>query len=398
MEDKKENKSKKKNVIIWVSIIFVVLLICIGAGAYYYYTMEQNKISEINLSQKEALKDFSEEVKYGQEISYDELLDKLVDTSKLQENTSISIKINDKELSKEETFKFEQLGTYTVNVKIKNIYTYSIINFVNKNIENEKTLEIIIEDKEKPTITGASDKEITVGDNLNLQEGIKATDNIDGEVEVKIEGTVDNQKPGSYSIKALASDKSGNIEEATFTVTVKEKPKADTSTSSNAENKNSGSSTSSGSNKNSGSSTSTSSGSNGSSNNTANKAGSAKEYIQDILRLTNQYRKEKGIAALLLDSKLSSAAQKRATELVSTPSHTRPNGTSCFTVLDEYGIDSWSCGENIAYGQSNGTAAAQWWRNSSGHYKNMTSTEFNKIGIGAYYSGSRWYWVQLFTN
>ena len=381
MEDKKENKSKKKIVIIWTFIILAVLLICIGAGAYYYYTMEQNKISEINISQKEALKDFSEEVKYGQEISYDELLDKLVDTSKLQENASINIKINDKELSKEETFKFEQLGTYTVNVKIKNIYTYSITNFVKKDIENEKTLEIIIEDKEKPIITGASDKEITVGDDINLQEGIKATDNIDGEVEVKIEGTVDNQKPGSYSVKVVASDKSGNIEEATFTVTVKEEPKVNTSTSSNAESK------SSESNKNSGSSTSA-----------ANKGGSAKEYIQDILRLTNQYRKEKGIAALVLDSKLSSAAQKRATELVSTPSHTRPNGTSCFTVLDEYGIDSWSCGENIAYGQANGTAAAQWWRNSSGHYKNMTSTEFNKIGIGAYYSGSRWYWVQLFTN
>ena len=186
---------------------------------------------------------------------------------------------------------------------------------------------------------------------------------------------MDNKKAGKYNIKVIASDKSGNTENATFTVTVKEKPKVTTSTTSNGNSK-----------------------TNGSSTNSAKTAASSSKYIADILRLTNQYRAEVGVAALTLDSKLSAAAQKRATELVKTPSHTRPNGTSCFTVFNEYGIDAWAYGENIAYGQANGTSAAKWWRNSSGHYKNMTKKDYKKIGIGAYYSNGRWYWVQLFTN
>ena len=378
------NRSKKKVVIICLVVAFLILAICGGLGGYYYFT-ENKKILEIHNTQKSSLKEFSEEVKYGQEISYDDLLIKLIDKEKIQENTNIIIQINDKELLNGETFKFEQLGTYTVKVKTKYTYVYPVLNFIKQNIEEEKTLEIIIEDKEKPVITGISNKEITVGDNINLQDGITASDNVDGDVEVKLEGSVDNQKAGTYTIKVTATDKSGNTEEATFTVTVKEKPKVASTTTSGNKKTNSG--TSSG-NKNSGSSSGTA----------TSSSGSAQQYIQDILRLTNQYRAEVGVPALTLDSKLSSAAQKRATELVSTPSHTRPDGTDCFTVLTEYGINYWACGENIAYGQQNGVSAATWWRNSPGHYGNMTAQKFAKIGIGAYYSGGRWYWVQLFTN
>lgn len=383
-KDTNKKKSKKKVIFILLAIILVFLLACGGIGAYYY-TTENKKISEISKIQENSLQDFSEEIKYGQEISYEDLIGKLVNISELSENTNITIQINDRELSTEEKFKFDKLGTYTIKVKLDYTYTYSIINRLTQNIESEKTIEIVIEDQEKPVIKGVTNKEITVGDKINLQDGITATDNVDEKVEIKIEGTVDNKKAGKYNIKVIASDKSGNTENATFTVTVKEKTKVTTSTTSNGNSKTNESSTDK-------SKTSVNS------TDSAKTAASSQKYIADILRLTNQYRAEVGVDALTLDSKLSAAAQKRATELVKTPSHTRPNGTSCFTVFNEYGIDAWTYGENIAYGQANGTSAAKWWRNSSGHYKNMTKKEYKKIGIGAYYSGGRWYWVQLFTD
>ena len=383
-KDTNKKKSKKKVIFILLAIILVFLLACGGIGAYYY-TTENKKISEISKIQENSLQDFSEEIKYGQEISYEDLIGKLVNISELSENTNTTIQINDRELSTEEKFKFDKLGTYTIKVKLDYTYTYSIINRLTQNIESEKTIEIVIEDQEKPVIKGVTNKEITVGDKINLQDGITATDNVDEKVEIKIEGTVDNKKAGKYNIKVIASDKSGNTENATFTVTVKEKTKVTTSTTSNGNSKTNESSTDK-------SKTSVNS------TDSAKTAASSQKYIADILRLTNQYRAEVGVDALTLDSKLSAAAQKRATELVKTPSHTRPNGTSCFTVFNEYGIDAWTYGENIAYGQANGTSAAKWWRNSSGHYKNMTKKEYKKIGIGAYYSGGRWYWVQLFTD
>ena len=89
----------------------------IGAGICYYFS-EGKKITEITISQDQAFLDFSEEVKYGQEISYDDLLSKLIDKNKLHANTNITLLINETQLNQKETFKFEHLGTYTVNVKI----------------------------------------------------------------------------------------------------------------------------------------------------------------------------------------------------------------------------------------------------------------------------------------
>ncbi len=397
MEERKDEeknvekkKSKKKIVFITIGIILVILLACVGAGTYYYIT-EENKIEEISLSQEQLFLEFSEEIKYGQEISYNDLLSKLVDISKLEDNVNIILTINDTELSKEDTYKFEQLGTYNIRVKLVYQYNYSLIKSLTKIIESEKVTEIKVEDKEKPVITGVADKEITVGDEINLSEGITATDNVDGEIEAKIEGTVDNNKAGEYIIKVTATDNSGNTEEASFKVTVKEKPVVETQEPKSNSTTSSKSSSSSKGKSSSGEKSSSGTQSSG-------VVASSGNHVQDILTLTNQYRAERGASALTLDSKLSSAAQKRATELVSTPSHTRPDGSDCFTVFDEFNIISYMCGENIAWGQANGASAAVWWRNSTGHYANMINSGFHKIGIGVHSQGGRLYYVQLFSD
>lgn len=57
---------------------------------------------------------------------------------------------------------------------------------------------------------------------------------------------------------------------------------------------------------------------------------------KEIIRLTNQLRKKKGLPALVQDEKLMEAAQVRAEEMAATGvySHTRPNGTKRVTVTD----------------------------------------------------------------
>lgn len=121
---------------------------------------------------------------------------------------------------------------------------------------------------------------------------------------------------------------------------------------------------------------------------------------QKVLALVNRERAKEGKEALVLDSALCQVAMLRAKEIVTRFSHTRPNGTSCFTVLKEAGISYMSTGENIAAGQSTPTTVMSSWMNSTGHRENILSSDFGKIGIGYVKaeSGYGHYWVQIFTN
>lgn len=131
----------------------------------------------------------------------------------------------------------------------------------------------------------------------------------------------------------------------------------------------------------------------------ANNTGTAsKSYEQQVVDLINKERKAEGLSPVTLDTRLQEAAYKRAMETVDVFSHTRPDGTSCFTVLGEFNISYMACGENIAYGQSTPEAVMTAWMNSSGHRANILSEKFGKVGIGYYVVNNTPYWVQLFTN
>lgn len=122
--------------------------------------------------------------------------------------------------------------------------------------------------------------------------------------------------------------------------------------------------------------------------------------INDVLGYVNQYRNEVGISPLTLDNSLNIAASIRALEMGWSRKfdHTRPNGTMCFSVIDELGIGYYTVGENIAYGYWDAASVSEGWKNSPGHYANMISSDYNKIGIGMANVNGNYYWVQLFTN
>lgn len=119
---------------------------------------------------------------------------------------------------------------------------------------------------------------------------------------------------------------------------------------------------------------------------------------QGVLELVNAERAKVGKSPLSLNSALCDVAQLRADEIVKSFSHTRPNGTSCFTALNEAGISYRTCGENIAAGQSSPASVMDSWMNSDGHRANILNGDFSSIGIGYVKASSGYghYWVQMF--
>lgn len=113
----------------------------------------------------------------------------------------------------------------------------------------------------------------------------------------------------------------------------------------------------------------------------------------EILRLVNEARAQQGLGALTTTPALTEAAQTRAEELNTLYSHTRPDGTQCFTVLDEKGVTYRAAGENIAMGYTKAQHVFDGWMNSSGHRQNILNGDFTQIGVG--YTPQHG-WVQLF--
>ncbi len=125
----------------------------------------------------------------------------------------------------------------------------------------------------------------------------------------------------------------------------------------------------------------------------------AQSYANEVLKLVNQERAKVGLGALTTNATLQKAANKRAQEIVTSFSHTRPDGRSSFSVLDEYNISYRAAGENIAYGQKTPSAVMNAWMNSSGHRANILGSQFGKVGIGVYKANNGlYYWTQVFTN
>lgn len=122
--------------------------------------------------------------------------------------------------------------------------------------------------------------------------------------------------------------------------------------------------------------------------------------IDEVVRLVNDERAKAGLDPLEYDSALGESAAVRAAELVSRFSHTRPNGTSCGTAMEESGAlkGAYTWGENIAVGQGTPEQVMREWMNSDGHRGNILSREFTHIGVG-YYAGAQGpYWVQDFAG
>ena len=122
----------------------------------------------------------------------------------------------------------------------------------------------------------------------------------------------------------------------------------------------------------------------------AEAVASSSEYrdkIERIVELVNEERAKDGVAPVTLNETLTDAAMLRAEEITEQFSHTRPDDTSCFTVLKDYNIGYYACAENIAAGNSTADATMNQWVNSSGHYNNLMNATYTEIGVGVRNTG-----------
>lgn len=122
-------------------------------------------------------------------------------------------------------------------------------------------------------------------------------------------------------------------------------------------------------------------------------------FANQVVDLVNKERTKAGLPALTVDSGAAAAAQTRAKEIVSSFSHTRPDGSAFSTALSAAGVNYTGAGENIAYGQTTPEQVMDGWMNSAGHRANILNGSFTSIGVGHYQDASGVdYWTQLFIH
>lgn len=121
---------------------------------------------------------------------------------------------------------------------------------------------------------------------------------------------------------------------------------------------------------------------------------SVNSYEWEILRLVNIERAKQGLNSLSMTKMLQDVANVREEELLEYYSHTRPNGQACDTAIPS-SAKVRVVRENICRGtQQTPKSCMSSWMNSTGHRKNILSSDTQYIGVGV--SNGRW--MQMFTD
>lgn len=106
--------------------------------------------------------------------------------------------------------------------------------------------------------------------------------------------------------------------------------------------------------------------------------------VSGLLSATNAQRSANGVATLTLNSKLNSAAQAKAADMVNRGywAHVTPDGKQPWWFIANAGYQYTSAGENLAYGFSSSDSTITGWMNSSSHRTNMLNATFTEVGFG----------------
>jgi len=106
--------------------------------------------------------------------------------------------------------------------------------------------------------------------------------------------------------------------------------------------------------------------------------------ISDLLSNTNAQRSASGAAGLLNNSKLNSAAQSKANDMIARNywSHETPDGKQPWVFIQAAGYSYTKAGENLAYGFATSADTVTGWMNSPSHRANMLDEAFSEVGFG----------------
>lgn len=114
---------------------------------------------------------------------------------------------------------------------------------------------------------------------------------------------------------------------------------------------------------------------------------------ESVLRNINSYRARAGAAPVVLDTRLTCAADKHSKDIGEsrTCSHYGRDGSSPWDRAARCGTSA--NGEIVACGHTTPEAAVLGWYNSTGHRNIMLNKSFKKVGIGMFNN----YWTAIFS-
>lgn len=206
------DNQKKKKVIIGATTIAVIILMTGGIATGIAFNRNE-AIKKANMQEVRKILDESEiqdkTCEYGTTINITDF----------HFPKGVKVMINGQEVR--DTYTFNTLGK--TEVKLEGIVLYKDFFNKNKELKDIKLVSYNIVDTTKPEIIGAEDKTIKQGDQINLKDNIKVEDNVDKDLEVKINGNVDTNTPGEYEITYTATDKSNNTTEKKIKIKVEAK-------------------------------------------------------------------------------------------------------------------------------------------------------------------------------
>ncbi len=120
----------------------------------------------------------------------------------------------------------------------------------------------------------------------------------------------------------------------------------------------------------------------------------------EILDLMNEERVRVGSDPCTMDPRYLQVAAIRAQEITILYSHQRPNGGNWYSAYTDLGYRPGSAAENIVWGYRTSTGFYNAWKNSGGHYRNMTNYNYKYVGIYIYQNpvNGHYYAVQNFAK
>lgn len=206
------DNQKKKKVIIGATTIAVIILMTGGIATGIVFNKEE-AIKKANMQEVRKILDETEiqdkTCEYGTTINVKDF----------KFPKGVKVTINGQEIK--DTYTFNKLGK--TEVKLEGIVLYKDFFNKNKELKDIKLVSYNIVDTTKPEIIGAEDKTIKQGDQINLKDNIKVEDNVDKDLEVKINGNIDTNTPGEYEITYTATDRSNNTTEKKIKIRVEAK-------------------------------------------------------------------------------------------------------------------------------------------------------------------------------
>lgn len=407
---------KKKKILTITTIIVIVLL-----GIILFIFLEKKDIKEKESSN---IQTNEEKINIKENVEV-EINSEVLNIKNFFENSNFSDgEINYFESDKKIKFdtKYNKIGSFKVVIKIND-----------KNYET--TLNVV--DKLAPTLK-LKELTITLGDKFEINSFVEScTDNSEEDCILSYKENKKYTKVGTYDVTIIAKDKSDNVVEETTKLIVKNK-KTTNETQTNNNNNNNNNKVkfvkeetesvketkelkygtilnswhvktyklySDGSKKTVNEYTHYEVDGTNFNAKTSDMLPEAienmnvyKDIVNDVVKYTNEFRTEVGQAPLTLDETLTKAAMVRAIEMAYSDkfSHERPDGNMCYYIMRDFGQDIYGVGENIASRQRNAKEVSYAWKGSQGHYENMISASFTRIGVGVINFYGTYYWVQLF--